>query len=68
MPGPGERDPPGLVAGGEFVVDGQRRGTGGQAQHRVRLALQQRLDRVGGDPADLRGVSRMMTSMLRTTC
>ena len=48
-----ERDPAGRATGREFVVDRQRRRSGGQTQHRVWLSGQQRLDRVRPDPADL---------------
>ena len=51
-----ERDQAGVAAAREFVVDRQRRRSGGQAQHRRRFAAEQSGDRVGADAANLVGV------------
>ena len=50
-----ERDQPGVAAGGQFVVDRQRRRTGRQAEHCGRLSGQQGTDGVCADAADVRG-------------
>ena len=51
-----ERNPSGVAAGREFVVDGQRRGSGGQPEHGGRLAVQQGFDGVGSDTTDGGGI------------